>query len=87
MSRKYSGLRKKIQNVTPRANYVHCASHNLDLVLKDAIEAMTETRQFYNTIESIYDLFGHNNVWWQKLQNVYDRSCSNPTLKALNPTG
>ena len=23
---------------------------------------------------------------WQKLQNVHDRSCSNPTLQALNPT-
>ena len=23
---------------------------------------------------------------WQKLQNLHDRSCSNPTLKALNPT-
>ena len=23
---------------------------------------------------------------WQKLQNVYDRYCSNPTLKALNST-
>ena len=25
-------------------------------------------------------------VQWQKLQNVYDYYCSNPTLKALNPT-
>ena len=23
---------------------------------------------------------------WQKLQNVHDRYCSNPTIKALNPT-
>ena len=23
---------------------------------------------------------------WQKFQNVHDRYCSNPTLKALNPT-
>ena len=23
---------------------------------------------------------------WPKLQNVHDRSCSNPTLKALNST-
>ena len=23
---------------------------------------------------------------WQTLQNVHDRFCSNPTLKALNPT-
>ena len=34
MSGKYSGLQKKIQDVAPHAYYVHCASHNLNLVLK-----------------------------------------------------
>ena len=61
---------------------MRCASHNLNLVLKDAMKAVTETRQFYDTIESEYNFFGQ-----QKLQNVHDRYCSNPTLKALNPTG
>ena len=87
MSDEYSSLQKNIQNEAPRAYYVHCASHNLNLVLKDAMEAVTETRQFYDTIESVYNFFGHSIVRWQKLQNVHDRSCSNPTLKALNPIG
>ena len=59
-----------------------CASHNLNLVVEDAMEAVTETRQFYDTIESVYNFFGHSIVQWQKLQNVHDRSCSNPALKA-----
>ena len=50
------------------------------------MEAVTKTRQFYRIIEWVYNLFGHSIVRWQKLQNVHDRSCSNPTLKALNPT-
>ena len=79
-------LGKKIQDVAPYAYYVHCASHNLNLVLKDAIKAVTETHQFYDTIESVYNLFEHSIVRWQKLQNVHDRYCSNPTLKALNST-
>ena len=86
MSGKYSGLQKNIQDVAPHAYSVHCASHNLNLVLKDAMEAVTETRQFYDTIESGYNFFGHSIVRWQKLQNVHDGLCSNPTLKALNPT-
>ena len=86
MSGKYSGLQKKIQDVAPHAYYVHCASHNLNLVLKDVMEGMTETRQFYDTIESVYTFFGHSIVQWQKLQNIHDRSSSNPTLKVLNPT-
>ena len=86
MSGKYSGLHKKIQDVVPHAYYVHWASHNLNLVLKDATEAVTETRQFYDTIESVYNFFEHSIVLRKKLQNVHNRSCSNPTLKALNPT-
>ena len=86
MSGKYPGLQKKIQDVAPHAYYVHCASHNLNLVLKDAMERVTETRQFYDTIESVYTFFGHSIVRWQKLQNIHDRSSSNPTLKVLNPT-
>ena len=79
MSGKYSGLHKKIQDVASHAYYVHCALHSLNLMLKDAMEAVTETRQFYDNIESVYNFFEHSIVWWQKLQNVQDRSCSNPT--------
>ena len=66
-SRKYSGLHKKIQDVAPRAYYVHCASQNLNLVLKDAIEPVTEIYQFCDTIESVYNFFGHSIVRWQNL--------------------
>ena len=43
--------------MAPHAYYVHCASHNLNLVVKDAMEAVTEPRQFYDTFESAYDFF------------------------------
>ena len=46
------------------------------------MEAVTEIRQFYDTIESMCNFIGHSVVQWQKLQNVHDRYCSNPTLKA-----
>ncbi|GFV61925.1 uncharacterized protein TNCV_4107291 [Trichonephila clavipes] len=32
----YGGLQKLITDKQPRANYVHCSTHNLNLVLKDA---------------------------------------------------
>ena len=68
------------------AYQVRYASHNLDLVLKDAMKTVTETRQFYDTIELVYNFFGHSIGRWQKLQNVGDRSFSNPMLKTLNST-
>ena len=66
--------------------YVHCASYNLNLVLKDVIKAVTEIRQFYDTVELVYIFFGYSTVRWQKLENIHDRSCSNSTLRVLNPT-
>ena len=53
ISGKYFGLHKKIQDVAPHAYYLHCTSHKLNLMLKDAMEAVTKTRQFCDTIESI----------------------------------
>ena len=50
------------------------------------MEAATETLQFYNIMESENNFFGHSIVQWQKLRNVHDRYCSNPTLKVLNLT-
>ena len=64
ISGKYSGLHKKIQDVALHAYYAYCALHNLNLVLKDAMEAVTETRQFYDTVESVYNFFGHSIVRW-----------------------
>ena len=58
-------------HVAPHVYYVHCASHNLNLVLKDAMEAVAETRQSYDTIEPVYNFFGHSILRWQKLQNVH----------------
>ena len=48
------------------------------------MEAVTEKRQFYDTIKWVYNFFEHSIARWQKLRNVHDRYCSNPTLKALN---
>jgi len=37
MSGLYNGLQKRICEREPNAVYVHCAAHNLNLVLKDAV--------------------------------------------------
>ena len=62
MSGKYSGLHNKIQDVAPHAYNVHCDLHNLNLVLKDVMEAVAEAHQFYDAIESVYIFFGHITV-------------------------
>ncbi|GFV97456.1 integrase catalytic domain-containing protein [Trichonephila clavipes] len=44
----YGGLQKLIKDKQPRANYVHCSTHNLNLVLNDACNNELHVREFYD---------------------------------------
>jgi hypothetical protein len=46
MSGVYSGVQARIKEIQPRVIYVHCASHNLNLVLNDCIKAIPQLRNF-----------------------------------------
>lgn len=72
------------KNQVPHAHFVHCASHNLNLVLKDAVSCNRKVEEFFETVQSVYEFFGHSiSRWWQQ-QSVYESGA--PTLKTLNPT-
>ena len=86
MSGKYSGLHKKIQDVARHAYYVHCASHNYNLNLLLKVAMQLRSVNFTTPLSRYIVFFGHSIERWQKLQIVHDCSCSNPTLKALNPS-
>ncbi|XP_064104364.1 zinc finger MYM-type protein 1-like [Macrobrachium nipponense] len=53
----YKGVQKKIIDVEPSAVYVHCAAHNLNLVINDAVKNVTEMAQFYDIVQRVYVLF------------------------------
>ncbi|XP_037958838.1 zinc finger MYM-type protein 1-like [Teleopsis dalmanni] len=40
----YNGLQEKIKKIQPNAEYIHCASHNLNLIVKDAVEGWHESQ-------------------------------------------
>lgn len=84
MSGEYSGLQQRIKDVAPHAHFVHCATHNLNLVLKDAVSSNRSIEEFFETVQSVYDFFGNSISRWEKLQSVYESGA--PTLKTLNPT-
>lgn len=44
MSGKITGLRTRVLEVEPRALYVHCSAHSLNLVVQDALENVTSAR-------------------------------------------
>ncbi|KAF3837719.1 hypothetical protein F7725_009487 [Dissostichus mawsoni] len=53
MSGVYSGVQKRIRDKEPNAVYIHCAAHNLNLVLNDACQNIPEIKDFYDTVERL----------------------------------
>lgn len=50
MSGIYSGVQASIVAKQPKAAYVHCASHNLNLVLNDAVSDIADVRNFFGIV-------------------------------------
>lgn len=65
MSGIYTGLQARIKSKSPTAEYVHCANHNLNLVLNDSVKSILEISVFYDIINSIYVFFSQSLPRWQ----------------------
>ena len=81
MSGKVGGIQKRFLDiigtyqtceVTVRAPFVHCASHNLNLVINDAAEATTEGINFFGVIAEIFSFFGRSLSRWAELALTED---------------
>ncbi|XP_043271175.1 zinc finger MYM-type protein 1-like [Venturia canescens] len=78
MSGVYSGIQARIQKMEPKALYVHCAAHNLNLVVNVAVNGIEKVRKYFAVLQSIYVFFGHSINRWDLLSSFTD------VLKALN---
>ena len=87
MSGQYTGLQTRIKQKSNNAEYVHCAAHNLNSVLNDSVNNITEMIVFYSLINEIYVYFSESLPRWQLLRNVSGETCIiSKTLKRLCPT-
>lgn len=80
MSGVYSGVKTRIEKKQKTAKYVHCAAHNLNLVLNDAMSRVPENTFFYGIVEKLYLFFSESIKRWELL------SSSSLSLKRLCPT-
>ncbi|XP_069194095.1 uncharacterized protein [Procambarus clarkii] len=67
MSEAYEGLQAELNALQPKAAYIHCAAHNLNLVLKDAMSDVLEVQNFFGIVENIYYFFASSLSRWNKL--------------------
>uniref|UniRef100_A0A1X7V0P6 TTF-type domain-containing protein n=1 Tax=Amphimedon queenslandica TaxID=400682 RepID=A0A1X7V0P6_AMPQE len=54
MSGAYSGVKARIQQDNPRAIYIHCHAHQLNLALVDSCRSLSHASDFFSLIESLY---------------------------------
>ena len=54
MSGAYTGVRAWISSKESTAMYVHCAAHNLNLVLNDACSGIVEIKSFYDVVQKLF---------------------------------
>lgn len=85
MSGVYNGLQALIKLKEPTANYVHCAAHNLNLVLNDACSNVPMLKDFYDICQKIYVFFGHSIKRWNDLRIAKNENIKF-TLKTLCTT-
>ena len=54
MSGKCSGVQKRIKEIAPEATYVHCYAHCLNLALVDSTKHMSDAKDFFALMETLY---------------------------------
>lgn len=69
MKGKNIGLQKRILDLNPRAFYVPCAAHSLNLVVNDAAKSSLEIVNFFSIVQEIYVFFSASTARWQMLAN------------------
>lgn len=86
-SGKYAGLQALIKNQQPNAEFVHCAAHNLNLVINDSVKNILEISKFYDIVEELYVFFSDSLPRWNALnREIRENKTVILTLKRLCPT-
>lgn len=71
MRGKYRGVQKRVLDINPRAFFVPCAAHSLNLVVNDAVKVNFETVDFFSTIQALYNFFSGSIKRWDVLTAHY----------------
>lgn len=81
MKGKNKGVQARLLVKNPRAFYVPCSSHTLNLTVSDAAKASTDAACFFGNVEKVYNLFAGSTQRWAILRKFVDI-----TLKSWSET-
>jgi len=77
MTGRYQGVQTRILNINPRAFFIPCAAHNLNLVLCDAAKNSTIAITFFGIVRRVYTLFSASTCRW----SIIKKHCTVFTVK------
>ncbi|XBI68147.1 hypothetical protein VPH35_047391 [Triticum aestivum] len=73
MEGKYQGVKSRLLEINPRALYMPCACHSLNLTLCDMAKSCGKAIMFFGVVQRIYVLFSSSTKRWKLLRdNVSD---------------
>ena len=60
MSGAYGGVQRPIKDMCPSSPvpFFHCASHNLNLVINDAVKSIPQNEKFFTILQDVFNFFG-----------------------------
>ena len=67
MKGKHQGVQKRLLEINPRALYMPCACHNLNLTLCDMTHSCVKAVSFFGIVQRIYSLFANSTKRWKIL--------------------
>ena len=60
MKGRHQGVQKRLLDINPRAMYTPCGCHSLNLTLCDMANSCGKTKDFFGTVQCIYNLFANS---------------------------
>ena len=57
MKGKHQGVQKRFHELNPKALYMSCACHSLNLTLSDMVHSCVKVVSFFGVVQRIYSLF------------------------------
>ena len=82
MKGKNKGVQRRLLDINPRALYMPCACHSLNLTLCDMAKSCRKAISFFGVVQRIYVLFASSTKRW----SVLLEHVKNLTVKSLSST-
>ncbi|CAM5171062.1 unnamed protein product [Natator depressus] len=83
MKGKNNGVQRKMMEINPKAFFIPCSVHSLNLVVNDAASCCLEASSFFNVVQRVYVFFSSGSMACWEILSHYVNSL---TVKPLSQT-